>query len=221
MWAAAGFKRSEILAAKLSHLLFGCAVLLALYSLAHFWVDLSCALLAFRSLSASPDFALCLLLYNFCAFALQMPLGLLADRLDRNGAVAAAGCALVALAYAVPLPLAAAVTAGVGNALFHLGGGIDTLNTGLDRSAALGIFVSPGAVGLFLGTLWGRGDAAPLWAGPVGLLVLAGAILWLCRRTFGSLRSGNAPLDPTPREGWLPLVPLFLVVVLRSYMGAN
>ena len=195
--------------------------LLALYSLSHFWVDLSCALLAFRSLSASPDFALCLLLYNFCAFALQMPLGLLADRLDRNGAVAAAGCALVALAYAVPLPLAAAVTAGVGNALFHLGGGIDTLNTGLDRSAALGIFVSPGAVGLFLGTLWGRGDAVSLWAGPVGLLVLAGAILWLCRRTFGSLRSGNAPLDPTPREGWGPLVPLFLVVVLRSYMGAN
>ena len=195
--------------------------LLALYSLAHFWVDLSCALLAFRTLSASPDFALCLLLYNFCAFALQMPLGLLADRLDRNGAVAAAGCALVALAYAVPLPLAAAVTAGVGNALFHLGGGIDTLNTGLDRSAALGIFVSPGAVGLFLGTLWGRGDAVSLWAGPVGLLVLAGAILWLCRRTFGSLRSGNAPLDPTPREGWGPLVPLFLVVVLRSYMGAN
>ena len=194
--------------------------LLALYSLAHFWVDLSCALLAFRSLSASPDFALCLLLYNFCAFALQMPLGLLADRLDRNGAVAAAGCALVALAYAVPLPLAAAVTAGVGNALFHLGGGIDTLNTGLDRSAALGIFVSPGAVGLFLGTLWGRGDAVSLWAGPVGLLVLAGAILWLCRRTFGSLRSGNAPVEAEPAGGsWLPLVPLFLVVVLRSWMG--
>ena len=194
--------------------------LLALYSLAHFWVDLSCALLAFRTLSASPDFALCLLLYNFCAFALQMPLGLLADRLDRNGAVAAAGCALVALAYAVPLPLAAAVTAGVGNALFHLGGGIDTLNTGLDRSAALGIFVSPGAVGLFLGTLWGRGDAVSLWAGPVGLLVLAGAILWLCRRTFGSLRSGNAPVEAEPAGGsWLPLVPLFLVVVLRSWMG--
>ena len=194
--------------------------LLALYSLAHFWVDLSCALLAFRSLSASPDFAMCLLLYNFCAFALQMPLGLLADRLDRNGAVAAAGCALVALAYAVPLPLAAAVTAGVGNALLHLGGGIDTLNTGLRRSAALGIFVSPGAVGLFLGTLWGRVDAVSLWAGPVGLLVLAGAILWLCRRTFGSLRSGNAPVEAEPAGGsWLPLVPLFLVVVLRSWMG--
>lgn len=32
-WAAAGFKRTEILTAKLCHLLLGCAVLLALYPL--------------------------------------------------------------------------------------------------------------------------------------------------------------------------------------------
>ena len=30
------------------------------------------------------DALLCLLLYNFCAFALQMPVGLLADRLDKT-----------------------------------------------------------------------------------------------------------------------------------------
>ena len=51
---------------------------LALYSLAHFWVDSSCALLVFRTMAGREDLALCLLLYNFCAFALQMPLGLLA-----------------------------------------------------------------------------------------------------------------------------------------------
>ena len=33
--------------------------------------------------------------------------------------------------------------------------------------------------------------------------------------------SGNAPLDPTPAESYGPLAPLFLVVVLRSYMGMN
>ena len=71
---------------------------LALYSLAHFWVDLSCALLVFRTMAGREDLALCLLLYNFCAFALQMPLGLLADRLDRNGTLAAAGCGVVLLA---------------------------------------------------------------------------------------------------------------------------
>lgn len=193
--------------------------LLALYSLTHFWVDLSCAFLVFRTLAGTPDFTLCLLLYNFCAFALQMPLGLLADRFDRNGAVAGAGCLLAALAAASPLPLLTAVTAGTGNALFHLGGGIDVLNGSTRRAAALGVFVSPGALGLYIGTLWGKGRALPLWIAPLVLILLAAAILWLCRRQFGSLRSGNAPLDLSGRAA--PLLPLFLVVVLRSYMGMN
>lgn len=195
---------------------------LALYSLAHLWVDLSCALLVLRTLSGGPDFGLCLLLYNFCAFALQMPLGLLADRLDRNGLLSAAGCALTALAYLAPMPVLAAVTAGVGNALFHLGGGLDALNAGGDRAAGLGVFVSPGALGLFLGSAWARGTAGGLWAAPAGLLALAVAILWQCRRRYGpGLRSGNAPADLTAPAGYAPLLPLFLVVVLRSYMGMN
>lgn len=194
--------------------------LLALYSIAHFWVDLSCAFLAFRFLSGSPDFLLCLLLYNFCAFALQMPLGIWADGLNRNGLLAAVGCGLTAAAFLVPLALPTAVVAGVGNALFHLGGGIDVLNAGERKAAALGIFVSPGAVGLYAGTLWGGGAQVSALVPPAGLLILAGSILLLCRRTMGSLRSGNAPVDTEPVGGsWLPLVPLFLVVALRSWMG--
>ncbi len=195
--------------------------LLTLYGLAHFWVDLSCALLVFRQLSGGTEFALCLLLYNFCAFAMQMPLGLLADRLDRNGITAAAGCGLVALAYGVPVPVLAAVTAGMGNALFHLGGGIDVLNRSGEKAWALGVYVSPGALGLYLGTLWGKSGAPGLWAGPAVLLALGGAILWLCRRTFGSLRSGNAPVELDAPYGYGVVLPLFLVVVLRSYMGMN
>ncbi len=189
---------------------------LVLYSLAHFWVDLSCAFLVFRTLSDSRELAMCLLLYNFCAFALQMPLGLLADRLDRNGIVAAVGCLLTALAYLSPLPLLTAVTAGTGNALFHLGGGIDVLNMARKKAAALGVFVSPGALGLFIGTAWGKGTSPALWIGPVGLLLLAAVTLQMAGRP-----SGNAPMDPTPVKGYAPLLPLFAVVVLRSYMGMN
>lgn len=190
---------------------------LALYSLAHLWVDLACAFLVFRTLAGEGGFALCLLLYNFCAFALQMPLGLLADKLDRNGPAAALGCGLVALAYAVPAAVPAAVCAGLGNALFHLGGGIDVLNGSERRSAALGVFVSPGALGLYVGTAWGRGGEVPLWLGPLGLLLLGGAILAL----RGLRPSGNADPDLPPAKDWGPLAPLFLVVVLRSYMGMN
>ena len=93
------------------------------YSLGHFWVDFSCALLMFSRLSGQSGWALCVLLYNFCAFALQMPVGLLADRWERKGRTAALGCGLAALGWVLP-PFLAAVIAGVGNACFHVGGGI-------------------------------------------------------------------------------------------------
>lgn len=193
--------------------------LLALYSLAHFAVDFTCAFLIFRLCAGSPDWALCLLLYNFCAFAMQMPLGALADRLDRNGVLAAAGCALTALSPLLTAPLPIAVTAGLGNALFHLGGGLDTLNDSTGRAAALGIFVSPGALGLALGTLSAKADTLPLPLPTLALLLLAAAILLLCHRTYGSLRSENAPAELACTGPAAALVPLFLVVVLRSYMG--
>jgi len=192
---------------------------LVLYSMAHCAVDFSCAFLLFRLCRGEPDWALWLLLYNFCAFALQMPLGALADRLNRNGVLAAGGCGLIALCPLLPRGTAMAVTAGVGNALFHIGGGLDTLNDSKSRAAALGIFVSPGALGLSLGMLCGQGKALPLWVPSMVLAGLAGGILALCRGSFGSLRSENAEASLVPAGEGVRLVPLFLVVVLRSYMG--
>ena len=37
--------------------------MLGIYSAAHFWVDLSCAFLVFRTLADTEELALCLLLY--------------------------------------------------------------------------------------------------------------------------------------------------------------
>jgi len=193
--------------------------MLALYSLAHFWVDLSCAFLIFRTMLDSPELPICLLLYNFCAFALQMPLGLLADRFDRNSVVASVGCLLVAVAFFIPSPLPASVIAGTGNALFHLGGGVDTLNNSERKSAALGIFVSPGAMGLYFGTLWGKGTALALLVPPLFLAFFSALILLVFRTSFGSFRSGNLPVDLSGNV--VQIIPLFLVVVLRSYMGMN
>jgi len=197
--------------------------MLAAYSAAHALVDFSCAFLVCRTMLAAPDLGTCLLLYNFCAFALQMPAGLLADGWNRNALVAAGGCALVALAYVPGLPaLAAAVVAGVGNALFHVGGGLDVLNDSTKQASALGIFVSPGAFGLYLGGILGRGAAVSSLLPPV-LLVLAGAaLLVLARRTYDGLASQNAPAALSlPRGGLVPAILLTVVVVLRSYVGFN
>ncbi len=180
----------------------------------HFWVDFSCALLLLSRLSGRGDWMLCALLYNFCAFALQMPIGLLADQRGRNGRTAALGCALTALGWCVSgLGPAAAVTAGVGNACFHVGGGIQTLSDGGDRAAPLGIFVAPGAMGIFLGAL--LRDRFPGWAAAATALVFALAFAQADFRGKGA----QGPPGATGRDALWALACLFLVVALRSYLG--
>lgn len=193
-------------------------VRLCVYSAGHFWVDFSCALLMFSQVSGTGEWALCALLYNFCAFALQMPIGLLADRQGRSGALAALGCALVTAGWGLaPLPVAAAVTAGLGNACFHVGGGVKVLRDGGDRAAPLGIFVSPGAFGIYFGALLGRRDGFPGWAAAVGLLLFALALLLPERRTGETSAPEEAPSPD--RNALFVLICCFLVVVLRSYLG--
>lgn len=185
----------------------------AVYAAAHFAVDLGCA---FAMFSLCRSGSLGFLIYNFCAFALQMPMGLLADRFGRNGWTAALGCFLIALVCCLPsFGLAWVAVLGIGNGLFHVGGGLDVLNGSGDRAAPLGVFVSPGALGLFCGTMLAKMGAARL---PVILLLLgmAGLILVLCRP---ARMPKNAPLE-LPKASVLPAaIALFLVVVLRSCGG--
>lgn len=186
----------------------------AVYAAGHFLVDLACAFAMLRWARPAADWRGAVLLYNFLAFAGQAPLGLLADRLGDGRRFACAGCVLAAAAYAFSgAPTLLAAIAGLGNALFHVGGGLDTLNRSDGRAGALGVFVSPGALGLFLGTLAGR-SAFPAAPFPL-LLLIAAAAIWLCCG-----RTENAPLHLSlPRLGGAALAALFGAVCLRSCAG--
>lgn len=195
----------------------------AIYTLCHFLVDLSCAALLFSRVGGRIGAGAMFLIYNFCAFAMQMPLGLLADRLNRNSLVAGAGMLLTAAAFlADGWPLV--FLCGLGNALFHLGGGLDTLNFGCleKKCAPLGVFVSSGALGIYIGR---QPLSTPLlWSLPVILFAL-GVCLPLVRIcVWKSLKSENMPLSLKAAAGAPRLLPwlcacLFAVVVLRSFVG--
>ncbi len=193
---------------------------LTVCSAGHFWTDFSCALLMFSRLYSGPERALCVLLYNFCAFALQMPFGLIADRLNRNSRLAAAGFLLVTAAWGLSgIPVLCAVTAGIGNAFFHVGAGLDVLNMDTEHCGRLGIFTAPGAMGVFLGTLAGQSGFSPAL---LPLLGLAGLLLpFLDRRLRGAGDSGNAPLDLTPSgAGTAALVFCFFMVYAQNLTDA-
>ena len=200
--------------------------MVAIYSATHFVVDFACAFLMFRTILNTPDWHICVLIYNFCAFAMQMPIGILADRLNRNCVFAIIGCIFTAAAYGISyFPIAAAIVAGVGNGMFHIGGGIDVLNISESKAGMLGVFVSPGAFGIYFGTMLGRGTGR-LGVIVVLTLVVAAALILTVRRKQGAMYVSNATFSldggtstSNKAKALIAVACFFIVVCLRSYAG--
>jgi len=166
-------------------------VILALSSLIHFLVDLSCIYfmnaVVFPMSVTAQDFLTYVILYNFCAFALPAAVGFAADRLvhkvrSRNAVllrllVSSAGCLLVGSGYFLfRAPLAMVTMIGVGNGMFHVGAGMEVLFESKGHFASPGIFISTGAVGVYLGTVWGK-QFVPLWNLFVAAMFASAAVL--------------------------------------------
>ncbi len=64
-----------------------------IYSIAHFLVDLSCVILVSNliknNLNSEMSIFYVIIIYDIVAFALQLPIGIIADKLNKNAIVAA------------------------------------------------------------------------------------------------------------------------------------
>ena len=188
-------------------------------SAAHFCVDLCSAALFFGYLNTGIHWWLCMVLYNTCSFALQLPLGIVADARNRNLPFASLGCVLIAFSFFLRgTPVGAAAICGLGNGMFHVGGGLEIMNSS-DKAAPLGVFVSPGAVGLYIGTAYASFFSGHGWLPPV-IMAVTGLTLLISGKLDGSYVSQNAPLSLIPpKDSLIPLACLFFVVVLLSLMS--
>ena len=179
----------------------------AVYAVGHFLVDFSCALMMLKTM---PD-PVWFLVYNFCAFAMQMPFGLLADILGKNRPFALTGIALVLLA-ALPMPVPVRVIAmGLGNACYHVGGGREALLHD-DKMTRLGIFVSPGAVGIYLGTVLAPNELVHI-AVSAALIATAVAVWMLC--------PGGTNKNPLAKPRPILAIMMLTVVIIRSLIGLS
>ena len=178
-----------------------------IYSILHMFVDGICAFAMFGKFSGN------FLIYNFCAFALQMPFGAMLDYFNRekyNKICASLGVIFTLLGMWVhPAVL------GVGNALFHVGAGVDVIQEDKKKGyngQALGIFVAPGAWGLFLGTQLTKGGISGL---QIFLTCALAAVLFAFSKQKIHM---SAEEEFTSTKIGL-LVSCFVVVILRSYVG--
>jgi len=201
---------------------------LAVYTFSHFCVDFACFFLLFSGFrnglsgggAALETITLGFLLYNILAFGLQPLIGYLCDTNHRVPA-ALIGCALLLAGLAlISLPWVSLALCAVGNACFHIGGGIDSLVYADGKMARSGIFVSSGALGVSLGILAGQGGGVPLLV-PMLLVALCGALVFAVDKGL----QGERPAARFALTGALPFAAVLALclfsVVIRAYVGST
>lgn len=134
-----------------------------LYSFLHFAVDCMCAYAIYAKYVGieGKNIMSGLIIYNVCAFALQLPIGIFSDILLKKKIVRRVDDEIymyALLILGVIITMAGihtnVIVLGIGNALFHVGGGMYALYVDQAEKAhgmELGVFIAPGAIGLFLG----------------------------------------------------------------------
>ena len=198
------------------------------YAILHFLVDGLCAFAMFGTFSVRENWYLNVLLYNFCAFALQMPMGVVLDTLNRRKCERkyepSFGFAVVGVMLTCLGAVTHPVILGIGNALFHLGGGVGTIHEDEAKGwkgRGLGVFVAPGALGLYLGTLVAKGEVIRM----LPVLIVIGLVAVCCLGWCCYLMLSQKKMPATmaqaniEKDGLLLLLGCLVVVILRSYIG--
>ena len=207
------------------------------YALCHFVVDFACVSSMLCAVSRvlgesgqdSLEFvALSILLYDVVAFTLQLPVGIVLDKLDKNSYAALLSYALVGAGVLISLfPVAllewlAVLLLAVGNALFHSAGGLIVLNISQKHAGPSGIFIATGAIGVFLGTQSAQMERLQIAFSLLVLLFLCALITLVVQKVNKKYWNVHNIAFDIPRlssNTLLAIALLTLVVALRSYSG--
>ena len=190
------------------------ATMLLLFTILHPLVDALSASILWIGASGIVSF----IAYNFCAFALQFPLGMVLDAWPHalKGAFAVGmllllGGGVLCLCGFVSLPVICACC--VGNAFFHLSAGKLVLDYTEGRSGPVACFISTGALGLLAGKLFATSYPTILIS-TLGIALLAGSAVAL--RTVPFAVAPMCRCHRLSTMNWCLLIGLFVLIAGRS-----
>lgn len=198
--------------------------IVGIYSSIHFIVDLSCAILVsnlvIQKMGVSTNLSIAIFIYNFFAFAMQLPIGIIADKINKNAICSAIGCLLVATSFGLSrFAIISCLIAGIGNAMFHVGGGIDILNISDKKATLSGIFVSTGAIGIFLGGKLLLTGFNRYYIVVLILLISSILLFWLYSQIKGKVSNSKIKKIELGKNEWIAIICIFTTVCIRSYVG--
>lgn len=195
---------------------------LAVYGITHFVVDAICAGVVFSILKNeivdTAQFFILVVLYNILAFGLQFIFGFISDYFKSPQVTAFIGLLFTGISAVIFMhyPVIAVIFAGLGNALFHVGGGSISLNLTPKKAFAPGIYVAPGAFGILVGTLLGKSGQFVAWPFILGLVIFAVFIFIIKKPEMNYIKKRE-----TYKYNYFEIILffVFLSIAVRSLVG--
>lgn len=199
--------------------------LMFIYSICHFIVDFVCVIFVIGKLvplaSTVENAIMAAVVYNFFAFAFQVPLGYLLDKFKTYKYVAIIGFGLIGVCYLINIKniMILAAIVGIGNALFHLEGGVNAYALSKGKAFLNGLFVAPGALGVFLGTMF-NSELIVSYI-PMALITIAIMILFLVQAQdvngeLNKIKTNNFSV----KSGLIIAILIGVSIIVRSIGGS-
>jgi MFS transporter, FSR family, fosmidomycin resistance protein len=196
---------------------------LFVYGGIHLVIDGICAGVIFsilrNQIDGTIDFISFVVLYNILAFGLQSVFGLITDYFKSPRVVTLLGCILTSFSAItfISFPVIAIIFAGLGNALFHAGGGSISLNLTPNKASAPGIYVAPGALGILFGTLLGKGGQFIAWPFVLILIILC-FLMFVIKKPEMNYNKEDGLSNKVNYFGLILLL-IFISIAVRSLVG--
>ncbi|QOJ28477.1 MAG: hypothetical protein HRU80_06160 [Ignavibacteriales bacterium] len=189
----------------------------ALLGFIHLLNDLTAGMLIGTAASAATgkDLSMMVLVYNVLAFGSQPLAGLLSDKYQLSRVYVYAGIlsAIGGLIVFTFSPWTAIILSGLGSSVFHVGGGSLSITADDHKSGYIGLFSSPGVLGLALG-----GYISWLGLFPTAELIV---LFLLSAALTGVLKNGKIQ-EPPPKQSFIPdghdiiMIAVLLAIAFRS-----
>ncbi len=196
--------------------------LLTTLGFSHALVDAVCAAVTLGSVFnhniTGESAVFLILLYNILAFGMQAIIGFGVDRMRISKISSIAGIVITAssIFFAGYSAVAAVVTAGLGNAIFHVGGGRTALIMKPENASIPGVYVAPGAVGLLIGTLSAK--YLDIASGPM-LIIAVLSITALSMSVFPDEDTRFSRIIALKDPGGIAVSMLLFSIAVRSFIG--
>ena len=189
---------------------------ISLLGFGHLLVDFCSIYLIYSMTSNSVILiAMYFIIYNGIAFASQPVFGFIADKYNLYRLYIILGLLLALIAVMMPVNhIIFIVFATIGNALYHVGGGVVSIRLFPGKAAPAGIFVAPGAIGVFLGVfVASEGNISKLFIIVPTIIMLV--ILYI---VFGVKKESQIKHQVPSELGLLTFL-ILVVVLIRGMIG--